>query len=634
MQLRRITCLISATTWLLVFSQTKINVYHTNDINMHFFRMGAKRAECITGIPCYGGLTFLQKELEKADKDKHVLRIDTGNFFSTKNLTDDSSNSSKLIWERFYDVVNHTKYDVMALGEAELSGGKKALKMYMEKMLQNAKSHFVCSDLTFSIDTPEGKFLNDTCHHNLVRMFNLLKIGIVSHSATDMKVPPGVKVNPEGLQSAIKELKHEFYVDIIMVLDSSNQVVTEDSRVVDDGNADIVFSGHLNALFYNGDTAPHGAVPDFSYPYTIKVSRDKQPTKEVYVAGSYGRGAYLGHLRVQSNMERSGQKFSVLTDSNPSLLTAVPFCRPEGAFRISNTCPENPVLYGGYWFGPGPNYKPCDPPTRCADYPSYYQTLKQYLGGIVGGSVYYLSGGRKCWRQECGMGNMIADAMVAMVTRAAHLTPKGSWTSASVAILHGTMITDGFLKGDIYRSQIDDVLIKDSKVVMVTMIGKHLHSMIKESVDVFHSKKFPLPGFLQVSGISARHERLTGHEHHRILRLKVLCSKCQTPEFKEVRNDSTEHISVVLPAESFQGGLLHRFGVSKNHKFREIFPSLRQMMSDYIKKYSPIMVPEGDRLVHAKHRNMPLINTTAGDGSPLRCWVVLIPLALLVCRTL
>ncbi|PIK38928.1 hypothetical protein BSL78_24223 [Apostichopus japonicus] len=167
---------------------------------------------------------------------------------------------------------------------------------------------------------------------------------------------------------------------------------------------DVIVGGHSSSFLYTG-TPPTNDIPVGLYP-TI-VQSDIDPAHTTLVVTAYMHGKYLGFLQVEFDEEGTIRHFN----GNPILLDSKIKEDKDALIEISK----------------------------------WRKGVNNYLPNIVGESFVLLKGVfNYCEDKECGLGNLVADAMVwkSMVNQGSR-----GWSDVGVAMINGGAIRSSLNTG-------------------------------------------------------------------------------------------------------------------------------------------------------------------------------------------
>lgn len=199
---------------------------------------------------------------------------------------------------------------------------------------------------------------------------------------------------------------------------------------------------------------------------------------------------------------------------------------------------------------------------------------------IIGYTRVHLEG--SCRRQECNLGNFIADAMVDW--NAIKYSGEG-WTDAAIGMIQGGGIRSSIEKsgdGKITKEDVQTVMPFESKVVVIEVTGAVLLATMEHSVSRYTEGE-GRGEFLQYSGVQVEYD-MNQESGKRVTKVKVMCAYCQVPEHEDI--DLSKKYRIVLQDFLADGG--DGFEMLKNTQIKESETLDIDILNDYIKKKTPI----------------------------------------------
>ena len=215
---------------------------------------------------------------------------------------------------------------------------------------------------------------------------------------------------------------------------------------------------------------------------------------------------------------------------------------------------------------------------------------------VIGNTSVVLDG-ESCYKEECNLGNLVADAIVyCYATR----YEGREWTDASIAIINeGSVFTSNNIAppnrpADITRGDLLSVLQLQKGLVGVTMNGRTLRRILEASVSAYEIES-SRGAFLQFSGIRAVYD-LGLPAGSRLVSAVARCWHCYVPGFYEI--EDWGNYKVLMPAELTEDGA-GRFG----YNFLSDFPRVEleydvvTCTEEFIKMRSPLYPEVAGRIV-------------------------------------
>ncbi|MBO9444494.1 bifunctional metallophosphatase/5'-nucleotidase [Ruegeria sp. R14_0] len=345
----------------MAFAEYKLTILHTNDIHSRIESINKYDSTCDAEGEaegkCFGGVARLKTIVDArrdALSDGNVLLLDAGDPFQGSLFYTTYKGAAEA---EFMEAIG---YDAMAVGNHEFDDGPEGLAAFVD-----AVSFPVISG---NLDLSSSAELKDRVLNHVVLEVGGEKIGIISALATDTvdTSSPGKDVlfqdEIESLTADVEALKAEG-VDIVIAL--THVGLAKDLEIAERvPGLDLVIGGHSHTLLSNTQEGAAG-----SYPMMVG---------DVPVVQAYAYSKYLGEI-------------TLTFDDDGNLVSA------EG----------EPILLDA-------SVEPdADIAARVAEMGAPIEEMKKQ---VVANSAAAIQGDRNvCRVQECEMGNLVADAMLARV---------------------------------------------------------------------------------------------------------------------------------------------------------------------------------------------------------------------------
>ncbi|HDY94925.1 hypothetical protein LCGC14_0283160 [marine sediment metagenome] len=336
-----------------------LTILHTNDFHARFEPIskydGPCSAEDNTAGECFGGTARLVNAIKdaKARTNNHVL-VDGGDQFQGSLFY--THYKGKVAAE----MMNMLGYDGMTVGNHEFDDGPEVLAGFMEAI------NFPI--LMSNADVSAEPLLADKLAKSTVIERGGEKIGLIGLTTEDTPdlASPGENVVFSDSVAAVQgevDLLTAQGVNKIIVLSHSgykvDQMVAENTTGVD-----VIVGGHSNTLLSNTQERAEGAYPTM--------------VNETAIVQAYAYGKFLGELNVSFDDEGNIKEAS----GEPILIDAGVAEDETTVARISELA----------------------------------QPLEELRSKVVAETTDAIEGDRSvCRVQECQMGNLVADAMLARV---------------------------------------------------------------------------------------------------------------------------------------------------------------------------------------------------------------------------
>lgn len=283
------------------------------------------------------------------------------------------------------------------------------------------------------------------------------KIGLIGCTAVVTKdiSSPGKLVFLDEIESVRKEanrLRRKENVNIIIVLSHSGLDV--DYKMAREGgeNIDVIVGGHSHDLLYSGKPVPGPDTPVDKYPVVITQSTGHKVL--IVQASSYAK--YVGNLTVYFDKAGEVQKWA----GNPIFL--------------DETVEEDPEIK-----------------ERMAPWKAEVDRVAYTEIGTLEGSLDFES----CEFDECTFGDFIADSFVDHYTDNPDYREDGSWTYASIAMIHSGAIRNSLNPGMIVYDDLFTSMPFQYTIDTLELSGKDLKELLEYSGEEYRNYNF-----IQVSG--------------------------------------------------------------------------------------------------------------------------------------
>lgn len=437
-------------------------------------------------------------------------------------------------------LINALAFLFQCLGNHEFDNGVAGLIPFVE----NVTSPILCANIELD-EEPELKKLHIT--KSTVLQVNGVPIGVIGYLTPDtqfLAVKSKVKYMDEidAIKKEVKKLQ-SMGVNIIIALGHSGY--TKDMEIAKEiEGIDLVVGAHSHTMLWTG-SIDETETPKGEYPTFIKQSSGRI----VPVVQAYAFTKYLGRLRINFNSEGEivhivGQP--ILLDKSvpqdPDLLELVE-CRKENVENISSA--------------------------------------------IVGESKVFLDGA-SCRRNECNLGNLIADSLVNCYSS----NYQGRyWTDAPIALMQGGGIRASLNNRNITTADMLTVLPFDGQLATITLNGTTLLDVFEHSVASYDSDDDP-GEFLQVSGIKVTYD-LKNPTENRVIDIETLCSDCDIPKYDALEKD--KNYTIIVSDYIANGG--DGYSMLKSLP-NVVFPyTIFGCATEYVTRHSPLQTKLHGRII-------------------------------------
>ena len=429
-----------------------LTILHTNDFHSRFEPISKYDSGCSaednTAGECFGGSARLVTAVEaaKARSNNYIL-VDGGDQFQGS------------LFYTYYkgkaaaEMMNKMGYDAMTVGNHEFDDGPEVLKGFADSV-------------TFPIlmsngDVTNEPLLNGTIMPSVILERGGEKLGLIGLTPedTDELASPGPNVTftdpAEAVAAQVERMKANG-INKIIVLSHSGMVVDKAvAAAVPD--IDVIVGGHDNTFLSNTSDRAKG-------PYPVMVG-----TTAIVQAYAYGK--YLGELNVTFNY----------------------------AGEIIETVGEPIVLDGGV-------VEDDSTKVRIGELAA---PLDEIRNKVVASSAGLINGDRDACRvEECTMGNLIADAMLARVAS----------QGVSIAVANSGGIRASIDEGEVTMGEVLSVLPFQNTLSTFEAKGQVIIDALENGVSQVEEVKGRFP---QVAGLTFKWDPTVAPNEGRIVEVLV-----------------------------------------------------------------------------------------------------------------
>ena len=429
-----------------------LTILHTNDFHSRFEPISKYDSGCSaednTAGECFGGSARLVTAVEaaKARSNNYIL-VDGGDQFQGS------------LFYTYYkgkaaaEMMNKMGYDAMTVGNHEFDDGPEVLKGFADSV-------------TFPIlmsngDVSNEPLLNGTIIPSVILERGGEKLGLIGLTPqdTDELASPGPNVTfmdpAEAIAAQVERMKANG-INKIIVLSHSGMVVDK-AVAAAVPEIDVIVGGHDNTFLSNTSERAKG-------PYPVMVV-------STAIVQAYAYGKYLGELNVTFN----------------------------DAGEIIETVGEPIVLDGGV-------VEDDSTKTRIGELAT---PLDEIRNKIVASSGALINGDRDtCRVEECTMGNLIADAMLARVAS----------QGVSIAVANSGGIRASIDEGDVTMGEVLSVLPFQNTLSTFEAKGQVIIDALENGVSQVEEVKGRFP---QVAGLTFKWDPTVAPNEGRIVEVLV-----------------------------------------------------------------------------------------------------------------
>ncbi|WP_171228387.1 bifunctional UDP-sugar hydrolase/5'-nucleotidase [Ruegeria sp. HKCCA4008] len=415
-------------------AEYKLTILHTNDIHSRIESINKYDSTCDAEGEaegkCFGGVARLKTMVDArrdALADQNVLLLDAGDPFQGSLYYTTYKGAAEA---EFMEAIG---YDVMAVGNHEFDDGPEGLATFID-----AVSFPVISG---NLDLSSSAELKDKVGNHVVLDVGGQKVGIISALATDTveTSSPGKDVifkdEIESLQADVAALQDEG-VNIIIALNHVG--LAKDLEIAEQvPGLDLVVGGHSHTLLSNTQEGAAG-----SYPMMVG---------DVPIVQAYAYSKYLGEITLTFDDDGN----LILAEGEPILLDA-------------SVTPDADIV------------------ARVAEMGAPIEEMKQR---VVASSAAAIEGDRAvCRVQECAMGNLVADAMLARVAD----------QGAQIAIANSGGLRASIDEGEVTMGEVLTVLPFQNTLSTFEITGQTVIDALENGVSQVEEVKGRFP---QVAGL-------------------------------------------------------------------------------------------------------------------------------------
>jgi 2',3'-cyclic-nucleotide 2'-phosphodiesterase (5'-nucleotidase family) len=418
-----------------------LTIIHTNDVHSHYDQINAAATDCTKEQykkkECYGG-TARHKTIidELRKKNKNTLLMDAGDQFQGS------------LYYTYYNggistkVLNLLEYNITGIGNHEFDRGPKALATHLSRL----NMPIVCANINTTLDRGLRRTIKP---YHIFEEYNLAVIGYItdltgsiSNAGPDLEFYDPIPI----VQHYVNEL-HDKGIKRIFTL-SHNGYGPDKKLAAKTHGIAVHIGGHSHTFLANDTKLPDYDLVEGPYPTVVNNSKGE----ETLVVQAFWSGKYIGHLDVSLDKEGRLRNYTggpILVDQSISQDRKVQKLVEE-------------------WREP----------------------FEGYIKTVVGSAKDEFDQ-ITCQSEECSMGNLITDAMIA------------SRNHANAALINSGSIRAGLLRGNITLANIFTVLPFENYLVEISLTGKNITDMLEGVVSRWKNKisKERITSFIQVSGL-------------------------------------------------------------------------------------------------------------------------------------
>ncbi|MDY0885621.1 bifunctional metallophosphatase/5'-nucleotidase [Dongia soli] len=493
------------------FADYRLTILHFNDFHSRIEPINKYDATCSTTEPskltCIGGVARLEKAIDQrraALKGTNVILLDAGDNFQGSLFYTTYKGAAEL------EFLNDMKLDAMTVGNHEFDDGEAALAPFLDK------AQFPV--LGANVVTDAASKLRDRIKPFVILNRGGQKIGIigaVTNDTPESATPgPHVRITDDAaaIKAAADQLKAQG-IDKIIAL--THVGYARDMAVIAKiPGIDVVVGGHSHTLLANHD-------PKAAGPYPTMVKNPGGYDVPVVTAASYSK--YLGEITVtfdDQGVVKAAKGDPILLDSK---------------------IPEDPAITARIWELSKPIEK-----------------MRQQVIGSAGAVI----DASTCRKEECSMGNLIADAMLDRV--------KGQ--GIDIAIENGGGLRASFGAGDITLGDVLTVLPFQNTLATFQLTGAEVVAALENGLSRIDDGAGRFP---QVAGLRYSFDK-TKPAGKRVVAVQVKQGEAFVPL------DPAKTYGIVSNNYMRAGGDGYAVFVQNGKKAYDFGPNLEDVVSDYL----------------------------------------------------
>jgi len=440
-----------------------LTIIHTNDVHSQYDQINAAATDCTKKQfkkgECYGGTARHKTIIDKLrKKNNNTLLFDSGDqfqgnlFFTYYNGRINSK------------VLNLLEYNATGLGNHEFDKGPEVLAAHLSRL----DMPVVCANINTTLNHALNKVIKP---YHIFEEYDLAVIGYITDTAGSISnAGPDIDFyDPIPIvQHYVNEL-HDKGIKRIFTL-SHNGYGPDKKLAANTHGIAVHIGGHSHTFLANDTSLPDYDLSSGPYPTVVNNSKGE----DTLIVQAFWAGKYIGHLDVSLDKDGRVKNYTggpILVDQSISQDR-----------EIQNLVEK--------WREP-------------------FESYTKKIIGVAAGEFDQST----CQIEECSMGNLITDAMLAS------RNPK---KDVNAAIFNSGGIRAGLLKGNITLANILTILPFENSLVEINMTGQNITDMLEGVVSrwrniVSHRR---ITSFIQVSGIRFKYNS-TKSVYNRILDVKI-----------------------------------------------------------------------------------------------------------------
>ncbi|KAI8931679.1 hypothetical protein NX059_011326 [Plenodomus lindquistii] len=410
-----------------------ISFFHVNDVHAHLDEFSSSGTDCTRPERgCYGGYARIKTVLEENRPNyEDSLWLNVGDEFQGTLFY------SFYGGEKIAETLNQLNFSAMTLGNHEFDAGDEKLGQFLENL--------TFPIISANLHSENEKINKSVKPYHIFEEHGLALIGVTTDETPSISNPDESTTFSdvvESVQAAIDEIKATTNITRIAAITHIGYDKDQELAAATSG-LQLIMGGHSHTLLGDMEDA------EGEYP-TIATNQDGD---EVFIVTAYRWGEYVGYI-------------DVTYDPSGKILAY------NGApIHITNTTEQDPDLQAQIesWRGP----------------------FEEFAAEVLGTSNVELDQ-TTCRRQECLLGDFMADAMLAY--------RKNNTEDVDFAIINAGGIRATIDAGDITRGEVLTSFPFGNAIVQIAVNGSYLWSVLEgivTGVNVINGEE--VTSFMQVS---------------------------------------------------------------------------------------------------------------------------------------
>uniref|UniRef100_UPI0013586CD3 bifunctional metallophosphatase/5'-nucleotidase n=1 Tax=Rhizobium sp. 18055 TaxID=2681403 RepID=UPI0013586CD3 len=513
-----LTASVLALSSSAAFADYQLNILHINDFHSRIESINKFDSTCSAEEEgkneCFGGAARLKTAIDQrraALAGQNVLTLNAGDNFQGSLFYTTYKGAVEA------EVLNDMKFDVMTVGNHEFDDSEDGLATFLDKVKFPV--------ISANVLAADGAKIGDRIKPSIVLEVGGQKIGIVGAVTNDTEElsSPGPKImiadDVQTITAAVEDLKKQGVNKIIALTHVGYP--RDLSAIAKIPDVDVVVGGHSHSLLSNTDAKAEG-------PYPTMVDNPGGYKVPVVQAASYSK--YLGDLVIDfddSGVVKSAKGDPILIDSSFT---------PDATMAARITELAKPI-----------------------------EDLRKK---VIGSSEGPIEGDRKvCRVEECTMGNLVADAMLA----------RGKDQGMTIAIQNGGGLRASIDAGDVTQGEVITVLPFQNTLATFQLTGADIRTALENGLGKIEEGAGRFP---QVAGMKYSYDK-TKPPGSRVVSVDVKEGDAFVPL------DNAKSYGVVTNNYMRAGGDGYAIFATSGKNAYDFGPDLADVTADYVAAHSP-----------------------------------------------